>query len=1128
MAEPGLAPREIPMHMDPVETKEQDIQAGRRHDAADGKVSGQQQGSGVTPQSSTARKCKCAKFQPIEDFDGKKKSCRVQLAKHSERRRIKLLKERLAKQKQKQREILMIASAMGDGGGGGAAVAAAGARIAATTATTAAANVTGPQLHNMLADTTTADTVEEVQSRHHQLASWQSRSAVRRRSARSSRRCLLDVTIDTTTEVDDDDDDDAEVDDDMDVDVDVDGDEGGNDVDDKDIGGGGGGDGRRKTSFKPRRRASKRGISGVAVLGDCGGANAGTGVPSVAVRQAVCTSAPLGAHCSGNMLTEMTSASAPPPPASADAPAAAGHESSGGPRRPRLSPGARVVTAAAATPPPLQPIRRTITSEFCIDGVAAAAAAAVATRRQQLPLRRTVSQSAACLPAAPATDTPQPLMNHLSVLDKEINGMLRQIAQEPDVVQIVLRSPPAALSQLSFPPSRLLRGGSGFNPGMPALRPHPPLAPRDGFSGNGLATAPLGQAAVAMGGKPPSFAWYSENSSALLTPDVGSNGSDNGNGNGNGQGIPIGPATALRNLGPLLTKPPTAVGTSSAQMPAVVGFGVGPPATAVLPPQQLLVSYVIPSGHCFPAAVTQSGHGGGGGGGGPLGDAAPRRRRRRRRYRKSATFAASTAAAVLHENPGASGGDAVTTGQSPPLPLLTNNPSGLRLAVTPLETLGQEPMPAAAAEGQLPVPWSCRTREPLGLRAEELLLLEGKHENGELGSGIVMQLKEPQPRAPRRNRKRPPQSSRRCRGGLQEGEPMTVTTRVLAAAAIYPAGVVVVVVGMPTRVHASEAAVDTAAVAVEMWQCRRSPTWDGRTGDLARQRHGARLPLLVNTQQGACVGGPWPCGAPATEGQLSEDSLDRPCYFCRTIVVQVFGHTTYHAQEGQRDVQSSNQSTLASTTPPTAALLVLLLQGDESTGHGKEGEGHLGGRTVDIAGMRVVRQEKAMHLHRRVSMLQYWRGGGLVVAVVVRRVMVVSVSSRMAPDGALDVDVHGPDKKRQKLAKLTGLGFARDMAEVIVETLGMDPIGQSADAAIAKTLSEEGLVDLASVKTVAGEVEVNARLADADSEVAIKSLRALAPNLKALQALKLAKAAWNFLSSICLRMILNNCMNAYI
>ncbi|EFJ40987.1 hypothetical protein VOLCADRAFT_107876 [Volvox carteri f. nagariensis] len=117
----------------------------------------------------------------------------------------------------------------------------------------------------------------------------------------------------------------------------------------------------------------------------------------------------------------------------------------------------------------------------------------------------------------------------------------------------------------------------------------------------------------------------------------------------------------------------------------------------------------------------------------------------------------------------------------------------------------------------------------------------------------------------------------------------------------------------------------------------------------------------------------------------------------------------------------------------------------------------------------------------------------------------------MAPDGALDVDVHGPDKKRRKLAKLTGLGFARDMAEVIVETLGMDPIGQSADAAIAKTLSEEGLVDLG-FKTVAGEVEVNAQLADADSEVAIKSLRALAPNLKALQALKLAKAAYSFYS----------------
>ncbi|EFJ43493.1 hypothetical protein VOLCADRAFT_106814 [Volvox carteri f. nagariensis] len=48
----------------------------------------------------------------------------------------------------------------------------------------------------------------------------------------------------------------------------------------------------------------------------------------------------------------------------------------------------------------------------------------------------------------------------------------------------------------------------------------------------------------------------------------------------------------------------------------------------------------------------------------------------------------------------------------------------------------------------------------------------------------------------------------------------------------------------------------------------------------------------------------------------------------------------------------------------------------------------------------------------------------------------------MASDGALGVDVHGPDKKRQKLAKFTGLGFARDMAEVIVETLGMDPIGQ--------------------------------------------------------------------------------------
>ncbi|EFJ46821.1 hypothetical protein VOLCADRAFT_105345 [Volvox carteri f. nagariensis] len=113
----------------------------------------------------------------------------------------------------------------------------------------------------------------------------------------------------------------------------------------------------------------------------------------------------------------------------------------------------------------------------------------------------------------------------------------------------------------------------------------------------------------------------------------------------------------------------------------------------------------------------------------------------------------------------------------------------------------------------------------------------------------------------------------------------------------------------------------------------------------------------------------------------------------------------------------------------------------------------------------------------------------------------------MASDGALGVDVHGPDKKRQKLAKLTGLGFARDLAEVIVETLGMDPIGQSAHAAIAETLSGEGLVDLASVRTVAGEVAVNARLADADSEAAIKSLRALAPNLKALQALKLAKAA---------------------
>ncbi|EFJ47950.1 hypothetical protein VOLCADRAFT_91459 [Volvox carteri f. nagariensis] len=62
----------------------------------------------------------------------------------------------------------------------------------------------------------------------------------------------------------------------------------------------------------------------------------------------------------------------------------------------------------------------------------------------------------------------------------------------------------------------------------------------------------------------------------------------------------------------------------------------------------------------------------------------------------------------------------------------------------------------------------------------------------------------------------------------------------------------------------------------------------------------------------------------------------------------------------------------------------------------------------------------------------------------------------MVPDGALDVDVHGPDKKRQKLA------------DVLVETRGMDPIGQSTDAATAEALAAEGLVDLASVKTVAG------------------------------------------------------------
>ncbi|EFJ48146.1 hypothetical protein VOLCADRAFT_104840 [Volvox carteri f. nagariensis] len=59
-------------------------------------------------------------------------------------------------------------------------------------------------------------------------------------------------------------------------------------------------------------------------------------------------------------------------------------------------------------------------------------------------------------------------------------------------------------------------------------------------------------------------------------------------------------------------------------------------------------------------------------------------------------------------------------------------------------------------------------------------------------------------------------------------------------------------------------------------------------------------------------------------------------------------------------------------------------------------------------------------------------------------------------------------QKRQKLAKLAEFGFAKDLAEVLVETLGMDPIGQLTDAAIAEALTEEGLVDLASVKIVAG------------------------------------------------------------
>ncbi|EFJ40557.1 hypothetical protein VOLCADRAFT_99661 [Volvox carteri f. nagariensis] len=98
-------------------------------------------------------------------------------------------------------------------------------------------------------------------------------------------------------------------------------------------------------------------------------------------------------------------------------------------------------------------------------------------------------------------------------------------------------------------------------------------------------------------------------------------------------------------------------------------------------------------------------------------------------------------------------------------------------------------------------------------------------------------------------------------------------------------------------------------------------------------------------------------------------------------------------------------------------------------------------------------------------------------------------------------------QKRQKLDKLAELGFAEDMAEVLVETLGLDPIGKSTDAAIAEAMAGEGLVDLASVIVVAGEVDDNAPLSDVNARTAVKSLRILAPNLGAAKALQLAKAA---------------------
>ncbi|GLI71450.1 hypothetical protein VaNZ11_016666, partial [Volvox africanus] len=65
--------------------------------------------SGLFVDGKVQRFCQqCAKFQPVGDFDGKKKSCRIQLAKHSARRRDKLRSERLAR-RQREREALLAA-----------------------------------------------------------------------------------------------------------------------------------------------------------------------------------------------------------------------------------------------------------------------------------------------------------------------------------------------------------------------------------------------------------------------------------------------------------------------------------------------------------------------------------------------------------------------------------------------------------------------------------------------------------------------------------------------------------------------------------------------------------------------------------------------------------------------------------------------------------------------------------------------------------------------------------------------------------------------------------------------------------------------------------------------------------